>query len=127
VLLDREGLQRLRDRIAEPIARALRKADGGRPGEGLVLLRETCAAVLGVEFGVLSMLDVNSTVDLLAGTERVVAFAQLVEAMAQLETGDVARRRYEHALQLAAAQRERKKKAIPELDALVERVLARLR
>lgn len=125
MFLDHQALDRQRRRIADSLARARKHGAGGKPEVGLVLLRETCTEVLGVEFSVLSMLDVKSAVELLGSTERVVAFAQLVEAMAALESGDVARKRYEHAFQLAAVQRE-KKGFVVELDELISRIISRL-
>lgn len=128
MLLDEDYVIRMFKRIAEAIARAIKVGTGGKPDEALVVLREACVEVLGMEFSVLSMLDVKSAVDLLGSHDRVLSFVQLVEAMGDVEAQKnpaAALQRYQHAFQLAAVLRERDGSK-PQLETLLNRLLERI-
>ena len=127
-MLDHEGLLRLLRRITDGIAKAIKKASGGKPDEALVALRELCSEELGMELSVLSMLDAPSAVDLLGSHQRVFAFVQLVEAMADIEqVRDPARAllRYRQAFHVTAVLNERDGKKEPLLE-LLARLLSRI-
>lgn len=85
MLTERDWVMRVVQQLAQFIARALKLADASKREEALEVLREGCAGQLGMEYDVLAMLDAAAAVDLLADPSRAVAFAQLVEAMAEVE------------------------------------------
>jgi hypothetical protein len=85
MLTERDWVMRLVQQLAQFIARALGLADAHQRDEALAVLREGCAAQLGMEYEVLSMLDAPAAVDLLGDPSRALAFAQVVDAMAEVE------------------------------------------
>lgn len=86
MLTERDWVMRLVRQLADFIARALKLASESRREEALELLRQTCSSELGMEYEVLAMLDAAAAVELLGHASRALAFAQLVEAMAEVET-----------------------------------------
>jgi hypothetical protein len=86
MLTERDWVMRLVQQLAQFIARALGLADTQQREEALAVLREGCAAQLGMEYDVLSMLDAAAAVDLLGDPSRALAFAQVVDTMAEVET-----------------------------------------
>jgi hypothetical protein len=107
MLTERDWVMRLVKQLADFIARALELASESKREEALEVLRQTCSTQLGMEYAVLSMLDAAAAVDLLGEPSRALAFAQLVDAMAEVEkwcqepVREEARRR--HADELLAA------------------------
>lgn len=85
MLSERDWVMRVVQQLAQFIARALKLADASKRDEAIEVLREGCAGQLGMEYEVLAMLDAEAAVDLLAEPQRAVAFAQVVEAMAEVE------------------------------------------
>lgn len=85
MLTERDWVMRVVQQLAQFIARALRLADESKREEAIELLREGCAGQLGMEYEVLAMLDAAAAVDLLGEPTRAMAFAQLVDAMADVE------------------------------------------
>lgn len=127
MFLDTQEQERLTLRIAEACERALRTGDGGKPKEAFALLAHTCLEELEIELSVLSMLDAASAAHLLEDTARVLGWAQLLEAMGEIEDDAViARRHFEQALHVAAAHRERVGPGKPKLEAALERLLGNL-
>lgn len=121
MLLDHQGALLAERRVAEAIARAKRVTGGGRPDEALALLRAACGEATGVDHSVLAMLDA-SAVALLDTSARVLAVAQLEEAMGEVAASrPVARVHFERAVALVAAQLERRNTA-PLADALARLV-----
>lgn len=122
MLLDHQGALLAERRVAEAIARAKRVTGGGRPDEALALLRAACGEATGVDHSVLAMLDAASAVALLDTSARVLAVAQLEEAMGEVAASPpVARVHFERAVALVAAQLERRNTA-PLADALARLV-----
>ena len=107
MLGERDYVMRLVKQLAEFIARALKLASSAKPEEALATLREACSSALGMEYEVLSMLDVESAVELLGEPARVLAFIRLVEAMGDVDARGAepvrALTRYQHALELTEA------------------------
>ena len=127
-MLDRQGLLRLIQRISDGLASALKKASGGEPDEALEALRQLCSEELGMDLSVLSMLDPKSAVDLLGSHQRVFAFVQILEAMADIEqVKDPARAliRYRQAFQVGAVLNDRDGEKA-QLVELLARVLSRI-
>jgi len=83
--IDRDWVMRLVQQLAQFIARALQLAGEKKRDEALAVLREGCAAQLGMEYEVLSMLDGVAAVELLGEPSRALAFAQVVHTMAAVE------------------------------------------
>ena len=126
MLLDHEGQLRLLRRIADSVAKALKKGAGGKPDEAMSELQELCSSALGMEFSVLSMLDPHSAVDLLGAHHRVLAFVHIVEAMGDVERDQArALRRHQQAFHLAAVLQERDGSK-PLVVETVARLLARI-
>lgn len=128
MMLDTAGLLRLRRLISDGIARALKSGTGGRHDQALKELRELCSSALGMEYGVLSMLDPKSAVDLLLTHHQVLAFVLIVEAMGEvLRSKDPAGalKLHQQALHVAAALYERDG-AKPELNEVMQRLFERI-
>lgn len=107
MLTERDWVMRLVQQLAQFIARALKLADASKRDEAIELLREGCAGQLGMEYDVLAMLDAPAAVDLLGDAQRARAFADLLDAMAEVERrgGDALRAevRQRHADEVRAA------------------------
>lgn len=105
---ERDWILRAAKALAVAIARAFKLGAQARPVEARRVLESACEEVLGVELRILSMLDATAAVDLLATTERGLAYATLLEAAASLED-DSARRALglRHALAVVAEVRRR--------------------
>lgn len=107
MLTERDWVMRLVQQVAQFIARALKLADASKRDEAIELLREGCAGQLGMEYDVLAMLDAPAAVDLLGDAQRARAFADLLDAMAEVERrcGDALRAevRQRHADEVRAA------------------------
>lgn len=121
MLAERDFVLRVVEQLAEAIARALKLAREAKPAEARAGLREACRTALGIEHSILSMLDARSAVELLGAPERVEAYVQLVEGMAQVEreAGD-AQELKRRALELCEAGLSRKR--TPGLEALRNRL-----
>jgi hypothetical protein len=104
MLGERDYVMRLVKQLADFIARALKLAGSAKPEEALATLREACSSALGMEYEVLSMLDVMSAIELLGEPSRALAFIRLVEAMGDVDARGAepvrALTRYQHALEL---------------------------
>jgi hypothetical protein len=120
MLSERDYVLRLAKQLAEAVARALKLSREAKPGEAASSLVEACSSTLGIEHRVLSMLDARSAVELLGEPERVAAYVQLVEAMADVEGKPALRLR---ALELCDEGLARSRSA--DLEALRARLGAR--
>jgi hypothetical protein len=128
MMLDHEGLLRLLRRIADSVAKAIKVASGGKPDEAIEALRALCVSELGMELGVLSMLDAKSAVDLLGAHQRVLSFVTIVEAIADIEQvrdPQRALKRYQQAFHVAAVLQERDGSKQPLVE-VVARLLQRI-
>lgn len=104
MLNERDWVMRVVKQLAELIARALKLGDEKKRDEAIEVLQSACGSVLGMEYRVLAMLDAHAAVDLLGTAERAMAFAQLLEAMGDVELSSAealrAQVRFQHALEL---------------------------
>jgi hypothetical protein len=85
MLTDRDWLMRAVKQLADAIARALKLTREDKHQQAIELLQGACTELFGIEYRVLSMVDAASAVELLGDPGRGVAFARLLEAMAQAE------------------------------------------
>ena len=104
---ERDWILRVVKEVAELIARALKLVDENKGEQAIEVLQAACASALGIEYRTLSFLDSRSAVDLLNEGPKVVGFAQLLEAMGEVElkSGDPlkAEVRFRHALEIVGA------------------------
>jgi hypothetical protein len=124
MFLDTQEQDRVTLRLTELCERARRSGDGGRPEEGFSLIQAACMEELEIEYRVLAMLDAVSAAQLLSETWRVLGWAQLLEAMGEIEDDALkARQHFEHALQIVSAHREKVGPGKPRIEAALDRLL----
>ena len=84
-MVDRESVTRLVKQLLELIARALKLKAENKHGEALEVLESGSLLLLGVDFRTLVLVDSASGAELLKEVTRIRGFAQLLEAMAEVE------------------------------------------
>lgn len=126
-LIERDYVMRLIKRLAELIAQALKLSKSGKHEEAQALLESGCQSVLGMPYGALALVDSASAAELLAQPHRIKAFAQLLEAAAEIAPSEAARRaKMRHALEMwreavrRAAQDGEAGEALRRLEPLVD-------
>ena len=100
MLVRKDWLTRTIKQLAQFIAAAMGLAAVGKREEAVAMLRNSCGSLLGLDYGVLVMLDPKSAVDLLGETSRALIFVRLVEAMAKIEEPVRAEVRLRHGIEL---------------------------
>jgi acetolactate synthase small subunit len=107
MLQDKNSMLRAAKHLSDALARALAMARE-KPNDAQAELEAACNIVLSVHFSTLAFVDARAAVELLARPDRVLAFAEILEAMGEVEAlrGDAAkaRRRTLHALEIAREQ-----------------------
>ncbi len=125
-MVDRDYVMRLVKQLLELIARAMKLKTEGKHGEALELLESASMLLLGVDFRTLVLVDTASGAELLKEVTRIRAFAQLLEAMGEVEVARgnarAALGRQRHAAEMYAEVLKRKP-ADAEAQAAVGRLL----
>ncbi|XXF78274.1 hypothetical protein P2318_00520 [Myxococcaceae bacterium GXIMD 01537] len=107
----KDYIERLIEQFAAALAKVLKARQERRTEDALDLIREAGRSLLGMEYGVLTMVDAASTARLLDAPERVKVLAKLVhqEAEVRRERGEgrEADERFLLALELHLEARER--------------------
>lgn len=125
--LREDFILRLIRQLVEVIARALHLAKERQFDEAKQALEAGARGALGTELSSLLMVDAPTVVELLGDWRRVLAFAQLVDALGQLDSqrGEPARARghFAHALHVLTLV---KAAGRPEIDAALREIEAHL-
>lgn len=104
MLVERDFVMRLIKQLVELIARVLNLAKAKKADEAQAVLEAGCLSLLGMDFHTLALVDSASAADLLQQPYRVVAFARLLGAQAEIERArgaeDLAHSHDQHALEL---------------------------
>jgi hypothetical protein len=124
-MVDRDSVTRLVKQLLELIARALTLKADNKHGEALEVLESGSLLLLGVDFRTLVLVDSTSGAELLKEVTRIRGFAQLLEAMAEVEASRGNTRqalgRQRHAVELYAEVLKRRP-ADAEAQAALERL-----
>jgi len=84
-VVSKDWLARVTKQLADFIARAMGLAAAGKRKEAVEVLQSACGALLGLDYGALTMVDARSAVELLGDTPRALLFVKLLDAMARVD------------------------------------------